>query len=181
MKWRSCSSGNWVEVEWCVDSLVEESDCFEWEPEELFVDKVGGKIKGMEWEHCRSLSLDSELSVDLFGWKIDDIEWGDCGRVSLDADPPDPELSAGKISGMEWAECDILIISSQIGLSMGLRHLRDTNNQTLSFKWLAQEYVSNRQGFSDQFLDITMVENIDGTRVRGTSVKGFVSHADGIV
>ena len=64
-------------------------------------------------------------------------------------DPPDQELSVGMTSGMEWAECDILNISSQIGLSMGLRHLRDTNNQTLSFKWLAHEYASNKQGFSN--------------------------------
>ena len=159
--------------------MVEESDCFEWEPEELFADSVGGKIKGMEWKHCGSLSLDSELSVDLYGSKIDDIEWEDCGWVSLDADPPDPELSAGKISGMEWAECDI-IISSQIGLSMGLRHLRDANYQTLSFKWLAHEYASNIQVLSDQVLDITMVEKIDGTQSGGTSVKSFESNADGI-
>ena len=82
------------------------------------VDLYGGKIDDMELENCgcECLSLDSEHSVDLFGGKIDDMEWEYCGTISVDAEPPDQELFAGKIDGIEGGECDILV-SSQIELS----------------------------------------------------------------
>ena len=87
---------------------------------ELSVDLFGGKNDDMESENCGCgcLSLDSELSVDLFGGKSDDMESEKCGTVSLDAEPPDPELFAGKIDCMEGGESDILVSLLKVGLSI---------------------------------------------------------------